>query len=75
MPMATALPTFQEVMINKTRGFEDGDQNDDGLLSFEEMVDEVRVEWERTMKKAEANHSGSQHRGRGRRRLAHPGRL
>ena len=42
--MAMALLTFSEVMINKTRGFEDGDQNRDGLLSFEEMVAEVKVE-------------------------------
>jgi hypothetical protein len=32
------------VMRNKTRGFAEADQNQDGLLSFEEMVDGVEAE-------------------------------
>jgi hypothetical protein len=31
-------------MTHKTQGFADGDQNQDGLLSFEEMVEEVKSE-------------------------------
>ncbi len=31
-------------MINKTKGFEAADKNHDGLLSFEEMVNEVKIE-------------------------------
>jgi Ca2+-binding EF-hand superfamily protein len=36
--------TFSEVMTNKTRAFEEGDKDQDGLLSFEDMVDAVQAE-------------------------------
>jgi Ca2+-binding EF-hand superfamily protein len=36
--------TFSEVMTHKTQGFEDGDKNQDGLLSYEEMVEAVKSE-------------------------------
>ena len=36
--------TFPEVMAHKTRAFAEGDTNQDGGLSFDEMVDVVEAE-------------------------------
>ena len=36
--------TFSEVMRNKIQGFDAGDKNQDDLLSFDEMVNEVKAE-------------------------------